>query len=67
MPGAEIATIPSISKGIYEQEHSIYNLKESDEEQKIFQVNDSIRQLIDNLDNKSEQIILEQQDENKAQ
>ena len=36
------STVPSIAKGIYEEEESIYNLKESKEEQKLFEVNDSL-------------------------
>jgi hypothetical protein len=56
------STIPSIAKGIYEQEESTYTLKESKEEQKLFEVNDSLKQLIGSLEHK-QGIITEQDDE----
>ena len=65
-PGGEIASITSmspLSKGIYEQDESIYNLKESKEEQKLFEVNDSLHNLLKDLEN-SKKIITEQNDEN---
>ena len=61
-PGAEIASIPSIAKGIYEEEASIYNLKESNEERKLFEVNDSLHNLITGLENKNK-LITEQKNE----
>jgi hypothetical protein len=61
-PGAEIASIPSIAKGIYEEEASIYSLKESIEEGKLFEVNDSLHNLIADLENKNK-LITEQKNE----
>ena len=52
-----------LSKGIYEQDESIYNLKESKEEQKLFDVNDSLHSLLKNLED-SKKTITEQNDEN---
>jgi hypothetical protein len=57
------STVPSIAKGIYEEEESIYNLKESKEEEKLFEVNDSLNHLIDSLE-KNQKLITEQNDEN---
>ena len=65
-PGArDLATspIPSIAKGIYEEEEPIYKLKETNEEQKLFQVNESLDHLIKSLEDKKD-IITEQNDEN---
>jgi hypothetical protein len=62
---SDLATspIPSIAKGIYEKDESIYNLKESKEEQKLFEINDSLNGLIDSLESKNK-LITEQNDEN---
>jgi len=57
------STVPGIAKGIYEQEESIYNLKESKEEQKLFETNESLNHLISSLENK-QNLITEQNDEN---
>lgn len=57
------STVPSIAKGIYEEKQSTYNLKESIEEQKIFEVNDSLNHLISSLEEK-QKLITEQNDEN---
>ena len=62
-PGSEINTIPSISKGIYEEKESIYNLREQTEEIKLFEVNDSVRQLLTELENNNS---TEQKDEDKT-
>ena len=65
-PGSEISSLSSmlpLSKGIYEQDDSIYNLKESKEEQKLFEVNDSLHSLLKNLED-SKKTITEQNDEN---
>ena len=65
-PGSEISSLSSmlpLSKGIYEQDESIYNLKESKEEQKLFDVNDSLHSLLKNLED-SKKTITEQNDEN---
>jgi hypothetical protein len=63
-PGSEINKIPSISKGIYEEKPSIYKLREQTEEFKLFEVNDSIRQLLNGLENNKP---TEQEDEDKTQ
>jgi len=36
--------------GIYAEEQSIYNLKEKFEEEKLFEVNESIRSLLEGLE-----------------
>ncbi len=61
--GLATSTVPSIAKGIYEQDESTYSLKESIEEQKIFEVNDSLNHLISSLEDK-QKLITEQNDEN---
>jgi len=61
--GVATSTVPSIAKGIYEQDESTYSLKESIEEQKIFEVNDSLNHLISSLEDK-QKLITEQNDEN---
>lgn len=61
-PGSEINTIPSISKGIYEEEQSIYTLREKSEEDKLFEINDSIRNLLLGMENKNR--LTEHKDEN---
>ena len=63
-PGSEINSIPSIAKGIYEEEQSIYTLREKTEEDKLFEVNDSVRNLLQSMENKD--ILTEQKDEDKA-
>ena len=62
---SDLATsvVPGIAKGIYEQDQSTYTLKESKEEQKLFEVNDSLKQLLEGLENK-QKTIMEQNDEN---
>tara|TARA_R100000808_G_C2153931_1_gene164604 strand:+ start:352 stop:2376 length:2025 start_codon:yes stop_codon:yes gene_type:complete len=70
IPGmADIATLasPAAGRGIYEQNESIYSMKEQIEEQKIFQVNKNIRQLIEELDKKKDISTAEKKNENKAQ
>jgi hypothetical protein len=61
-PGSEISSIPSIAKGIYEEEASIYSLKESVEEQKLFEVDASLHGLILDLE-KNSKLITEQNNE----
>ena len=62
-PGSEINTTPSISKGIYEEKESIYNLREQTEEIKLFEVNNSVRQLLTELEKNNS---TEQKDEDKT-
>ncbi len=54
-----------VNVGIYEQEDPTYKLRESSEEDKLFEVNESIRTLLQGLETK-ESILMEQKDENKA-
>ena len=64
-PGSEINSIPSIAKGIYEQDESIYSLKEQTEEDNLFHINESIRNILENLENKN--LSMEQKNEKKTQ
>ena len=45
-------SLKSLGAGIYEQKEPIYSLREQIEEEKLFQMNDSIRHLIDDLEKK---------------
>jgi hypothetical protein len=71
-PGAEIGNLAKpvgISVGIYERDQSIYSLKEKTEEDKLFEVNESVRRLLEGLELKnstSSDTLLEQKNENKA-
>jgi hypothetical protein len=54
-PGAEINTLAkptSVSAGIYAEGETIYNEAEKDEERKLFEINDSLRNLLSDLDKK---------------
>ena len=67
-PGSETMitnTVPSIAKGFVEQDESIYTLIDRHEESKLFEVNDSVRNLLKDMENKN--LLTEQQDEDKAQ
>jgi len=64
-PGSEINNIPSISKGIYEQEDAIYKLNDQKEEDKLLKNNESIRILLEGLEEK--ELLTEQKNESKAQ
>ena len=57
--------IPPIAKGIYEEQESNYTLREQTEENKLFQINDSIRSLLKGLEAKN--LLTEQKNEDKAQ
>ena len=50
--------------GIYEQDESIYKLREKTEENKLFEMNNSIRRLIKGLEEK--ELLMEQQNEDKT-
>ena len=65
-PGSEISSIPSISKGIYELKEPTYKLEELNEENKLFEVNNSIRELLSNLEQK-DNILTEHENEDKTQ
>ena len=54
---------PSIGSGIYEQDESIYNLREQNEEEKLFTLNSSVKVLLEGLENNNKDIV-EQKDEN---
>ena len=56
---------PPGSRGIYEQDESIYNLREQDEENKLFQVNRSVKTLIEDLDRK-DKLLVEKNNEDKT-
>jgi hypothetical protein len=51
--------------GIYEQDESIYKLREKKEEDKLFEMNTSIRLLLEGLEEK--ELLTEQQNEDKTQ
>jgi hypothetical protein len=55
-----------ISAGIYQEERSIYSVRENQEEERLFEVNDSIRNLLESLD-KKQNILTEEKDEEQAQ
>ena len=66
MPGyADLKTLTKmdgVATGIYEQDVSIYNLREEKEETRLFQISESMRNLLTDLENNKEQ-----DDENKTQ
>ena len=67
-PGAEINTLykpigPNV--GIYAEGDTTYSRADMEEESKLFEVNPSIHALLDGLD-KKDNILLEQENENKA-
>lgn len=64
-PGSEINSIPSIAKGIYEEQQPIYNLKEQNEEAKLFYINESVRSIIESLEENN--LPTEQKNEEKTQ
>jgi len=70
MPGYSdlraLSTMGSTASGIYEDDHSIYNVQEKVEENKLFEINNSIRNLLQGLETK-EDTPTELNDENKAQ
>jgi hypothetical protein len=46
--------IIGMEEGLYEENQSIYSLKEQTEEDKLFQINDSVRNLLESLEIKNE-------------
>jgi len=50
---------------LYEQQEAIYKLREKNEEDKLFELNESIRNLIEGLEEK--ETATEQKNESKAQ
>jgi len=57
MPGARdistLAKMNGLSTGIYENDQSTYKVREQTEEDKLFEINDSIRVLLEGLENKN--------------
>ena len=53
-----------MSEGVYEEDESIYSLREQTEEDKLFEINESVRTLIEDLDKKE---TLEQKNESETQ
>jgi hypothetical protein len=67
-PGSEInslAKTTGLANGVYEENTSIYSMREQTEEGKLFHINNSIRTLIQDLE-KTQDVLTEQKDENKA-
>tara|TARA_R110000824_G_scaffold190926_2_gene372487 strand:+ start:5161 stop:7167 length:2007 start_codon:yes stop_codon:yes gene_type:complete len=67
-PGSEInslATTTGLANGVYEENTSIYSLREQTEEGQLFHINNSIRNLIQDLE-KNQEGLTEKKDENKA-
>jgi len=66
-PGSEIGDLArptGISVGIYEEDQSTYSLREKTEENKIFEVSESIRTLLESMEKK--ETLTEQKNETKA-
>jgi hypothetical protein len=64
-PGAEINTLAkptSISSGIYAENETIYSQADREEERKLFEINDSLRGLLSDLEQK-EKLLTEQNHE----
>ena len=56
MPGGEMGTLAKmngLSTGIYENDQSTYKVREQTEEDKLFEINDSIRVLLEGLESKN--------------
>ena len=66
MPGysdlRSMVKMDGLTAGIYEQDASIYNLREHSEEERLFKVNDSLGNLITELE-KKESLLMEKKDE----
>ena len=63
---AEISNLAKpigIGAGIYEGEQSTYKMREKTEEDKLFEVNESVRSLLEGLESRND---LEQKNENKT-
>ena len=69
MPGAgdigSLSKMGGLTTGIYEQEEPTYILREQIEEDKLFKINSSVRNLLKDLENK-EETLTGKNDENKA-
>ena len=60
-----LVKMDGIGSGIYEEDQSIYNLREQTEEDKLFTIDKSVRDLLQELENKN--TITEQENENTTQ
>jgi hypothetical protein len=68
MPGMrDMQTLknPAGARGIYEENESIYSLREKTEENKLFRINNSVKILLEDLE-KKENLLMEHTDEDKA-
>jgi len=61
-PGA--TELRSLANGVFAEGESIYSLREQTEEDKLFEINESVRTLIEDLDKKE---TLEQKNESETQ
>ena len=65
LPGSEINNLAKpigANVGIYEQEEATYTIRERTEESKLFEIDSSVRVLLEGLQTK-EEILLEQKNE----
>jgi hypothetical protein len=72
MPGysdlKSMASMNGLGAGIYEDDRSIYNLREDAEESRLFEINDSVRSLLQDLEtNNPNNLLTENKDEEQAQ
>jgi hypothetical protein len=66
LPGSEINTLANpigANVGIYEQDESIYTIREHDEESRLFEIDSNLRVLLEGLETKKETLV-EQKNEN---
>ena len=62
-----VSKMTGLANGIYEQDASIYNLREQKEENRLFEINNTVRSLIDELEEKDKKNKpVEQLNETKA-
>ena len=59
VPG--MGDIQTLSRGIYEQDESIYSLREQKEEEKLFKINKSVKTLLEDLE-KKDNLLTEQEE-----
>ena len=59
MPGAQelLGLAKGVTEGIYENDQSTYKVRETLEEEKLFSVHDSVRLLIEGLENKQPKVV----------
>ena len=61
-----LAKMDGLATGIYEEEQSTYSIQEKSEEIKLFEIGDSVRSLLEELQ-KRDKLITEKNDESEAQ